>query len=165
MSVKRLALPRSALAAAALAVTSSASIAQQADAQSCAEKLTQQLRRFSDKCIADLVGYVASQPELSARISGEAEKFYVTLTRHNGGLVAGAVSKFNYPLMKSDTPDLLKQLGWQAPENESDDWKKPIGSDAARSGSAAQDISNALKAYGLKAGEAMSITIGADMPK
>jgi hypothetical protein len=149
-----------ALTAAALVIASFESTAQQTDTQSCAEKMTQQLRRFSEQCIADLVGYVASHPELSARISGETEKFYVTLARHNDGLVAEAVSKFNFPLMKPDTPDLLKQLGWQAPENESDNWKKAIGGDAAKTGGAAQDISKALAAYGLKPGEAISVTIG-----
>jgi DNA topoisomerase VI subunit B len=165
MSTERAALKVGALAAVVLTLTSIGSLAQEAEAQSCSEKLTQQLRRFSEKCISDLVRYVESQPELSARISGEKEKFYVALVRHDDGLVAEAVSKFNYPLMKADTPDLLKQLGWQAPENESDNWKKVLTRDAAKTGDAAQEISRALAAYGLKPGEAMSVTIGAEQPK
>jgi hypothetical protein len=151
------------LIAAALSFGSIRSVAQ--EAPSCSETMTQQLRRFSESCIAEIVGYVASRPELSARISGEKEKFYVVVVRHGDALVAEAISKFNYPLMKPDTPDLLKQMGWQAPENESDNWKKALGSDAATAEGAAQEVSRALAAYGLKPGEAMSVTIGAEQPK
>src|SRR3712207_4093742 len=74
--------------------------AQQDDGLSCAERMTEQLRRFNEKCLSDLVSYVALQPGLSAKIFSESEKYYVALTRNNGELVAEAVSKFNYPLMK-----------------------------------------------------------------
>jgi hypothetical protein len=40
--------------------------AQTGDAQSCAEKLTEQLRRFSQKCVSDVVTFVASQPKMGA---------------------------------------------------------------------------------------------------
>jgi hypothetical protein len=132
--------------------------AQDAKSQSCGEPLTEQLRRFNEQCIADLVAFIAATPDLSARISGEAEKFYVALNRHDGRLVAEAVSKFNYPLIKADAPDRLKQLGWSAPESEADNWKKDLG-DGARGGDAARIIADALGAYGLKPGEAMSLTV------
>jgi hypothetical protein len=136
--------------------------AQQAEGQSCAENLTQQLRRFSEKCLADLVSYVASQPKMSAKIYGETEKFYISVTRDGDGIKADAVSKFNYPLMKEEAEKTLKQLGWQAPENESDDWTKHFGGDRVRSGAAAEDLVKALAAYGLKPGQAISLTVGAD---
>jgi hypothetical protein len=139
---------------------SGASNAQQTSEPSCAETLTEQLRRFSDKCISDLVSFVSSQPEMSAKIYGEKEKYYVRLTRTEDGILAEAVSKFNYPLMKEDTPDILKRLGWIAPENESDNWKKKISSESVRNGGAAREVSEALSAYGLKQGEAMSLTVG-----
>jgi hypothetical protein len=98
---------------------------------------------------------------LAAKISAENEKYYVELTRNNGELVAEAVSKFNYPLMKDDVASTLKQLGWIPPENESDNWKKLISSDDVKNGVAAEDIAKALAAYGLKKGEAIAVTIGA----
>lgn len=131
--------------------------AQESQGQSCGESLTQQLRRFSEKCIADLVAFVVSTPDRSARIAGEAEKFYVALNRQDGKLVAEAVSKFNYPMLKPETAERLKQLGWAAPENESDNWKKDLGSTPNET--AARDIADALAAYGLKPGEAMSLTV------
>ena len=132
--------------------------AQEAKSQSCGEPLTEQLRRFNEQCLADLVAFIASTPDLSARISGEAEKFYVAVNRHDGRLVAEAVSKFNYPLIKPDAPDRLKQLGWAAPESEADNWKKDLG-DGAPGGGGARVIADALEAYGLKPGEAMSLTV------
>src|SRR3712207_7308337 len=54
----------------------------------------------------------------------------------------------------------LKRLGWEAPENESDNWKKRVSSDIIRSGNAAREVSEALSAYGLKQGEAISLTVG-----
>jgi hypothetical protein len=144
-------------------VAPSAADAQQAEGQSCAENLTQQLRRFSEKCLADLVSYVASQPKMAAKIYGETEKFYISVTRDGDGLKADAVSKFNYPLMKEEAEKTLKQLGWQAPENESDDWTKHFGGDHIRSGAAAEDLAKALAAYGLKPGQAISLTVGADI--
>jgi alpha-mannosidase len=134
--------------------------AQQSAEPSCSETLTEQLRRFSEKCLSDLVSFVASQPNMSAKVYSEKEKYYLVLTRMDDGMLIEAVSKANYPLMKADTPDILKQLGWAPPENESDNWKKKMSSDSARDGSAARQISEALAAYGLKQGEAISLTVG-----
>jgi alpha-mannosidase len=142
------------------AVSSVAAVAQQEKEPSCAETMTEQLRRFSEKCLSDLISFVASQPDMSAKVYSEKEKYYIVLTRTGDGLLAEAVSKFNYPLMKADTPDILKQLGWAAPENESDNWKKSVSSDSVKTGGAAQDLSSALSAYGLKPGEAISLTVG-----
>src|SRR5215207_6834976 len=94
--------------------------AQADDGQMCAGLLTQQLRRFSDKCMSDLVGYVASHPQTGARISSEREKYHVTLIRDAKGFRAEAVSQFNFPMMKDETAAALKRLGWEPPENESD---------------------------------------------
>ncbi len=141
-------------------IASGAAIAQQEKEPSCAETMTEQLRRFSEKCMSDLVSFVSSQPDMTAKVYSEKEKYYLVLTRTNDGLLVEAVSKFNYPLMKADTPDILKQLGWAAPENESDNWKKTVSSDSIGTGGAARDLSSALSAYGLKQGEAISLTIG-----
>jgi hypothetical protein len=138
---------------------------QTGDGQSCAETLTEQLRRFSQKCVSDLVTFVASKPKMAARIYSDKEKYYVSLTQADDGLLAEAVSKYNFPLMKDDTPETLKRLGWSAPENESDNWKKKIASDRVKNGAAADELSEALAAYGLKQGEAISLTIGADVSK
>jgi hypothetical protein len=135
-------------------------VAQQTDEQSCAQPLTEQLRRFSEKCISDLVSFIGSQPAMAAKIYSENEKYYLTLTRTDDGVLAEAVSQFNYPLMKADTPDLLKKLGWAAPENESDNWKRMLSKEAVSGGGGAQDVSRALNAYGLKQGEAISLTVG-----
>jgi hypothetical protein len=137
--------------------------AQQPDAQSCAEKLTQQLRRFSEKCLSDLVAYVASQPKMAAKIYGETEKFYVVIARDGDGLRAEAVSKLNYPLLKDETTNALKQLGWLPPENESDNWRKRYGADRIGNGAAAEDLAKALAAYGLRQGQAVSLTVGTDI--
>ncbi len=149
------------------AVGSAAAVAQQDNEASCTGTMTQQLRRFSEKCLSDLVGFVGSQPGMAAKIYSEKEKYFVSLIRTDDGLLAEAVSKYNYPLMKPDTPDLLKQLGWAPPENESDNWKKKFSLDRGTGGDAAQEVSRALSAYGLKQGEAISLTIGpkiADKP-
>ena len=137
--------------------------AQQSEGQSCAERLTEQLRRFSEKCLADLVSYVASQPKMAAKIYGETEKYYILVAQDGDGVRAEAVSKFNFPLMKDETANALKQLGWQPPENESDNWKKRIDGDRIRSGAAAEDLGKALAAYGLKQGQAISLTVGTDI--
>jgi hypothetical protein len=134
--------------------------AQQNDEQSCAGTMTEQLRRFSEKCLSDLVSFVAGQPDMTAKVYGEKEKYYITVIRMDDGLLVEAVSKFNYPLMSADTPEALKRLGWTPPENESDNWSKKISSDRVRSGDAAQELSRALSAYGLKQGEAISLTVG-----
>jgi hypothetical protein len=137
----------------------------QEDSQSCTGQLTQQLRRFSEKCISGLVGYVASQSEMGARISSESEKYYVLLVKDAKGFRAEAVSKFNFPMVRDETVDSLKRLGWVPPENEGDNWKKPIGADRANTGAAAEDVTKALEAYGLKKGEAISLTVGAELSK
>jgi hypothetical protein len=144
-----------------LAFAPSALRAQQDEGSSCAERMTEQLRRFNEKCLSDLVTYMTLQDGLAAKISSENEKYYVELTKNNGGLIVEAVSKFNYPLMKDDVASTLKQLGWTPPENESDNWKKLISSDDVKNGVAAEDIAKALAAYGLKKGEAIAVTIGA----
>ena len=117
---------------------------------------------LNENCLSELVSFVASQSGLSAKIFSENEKYYVALTRNDGELIAEAVSKFNYPLMKDDVANTLKQLGWTPPENKLDDWKKRISGDDVRNGVAAEDIAKALAAYGLKKGEAIAVTIGAE---
>jgi hypothetical protein len=159
----RKALQVAALLISALPLGSIAASAQQAEAQSCAENLTQQLRRFSEKCLSDLVSYVASQPKMAAKIYSESEKYYITITRDGDGLRAEAVSKANYPLMKEEAETTLKQIGWTPPENESADWKKHFGGDRVRAGAAAEDLAKALSAYGMKQGEAISLTVGPDI--
>jgi hypothetical protein len=139
---------------------SGAAFAQQGDEPSCSGTMTQQLRRFSEKCLSDLVTFVASQPDMAAKIYSEKDKYFVSVIRTDDGLLAEAVSKFNYPLMKEDAPEALKRLGWMPPENESDNWNKKIPSDQVRAGAAAQELSRALAAYGLKQGEAISLTVG-----
>lgn len=149
------------------AAVSGAAVAQQAEEASCSGTMTQQLRRFSEKCLSDLVTFVASQPDMTAKVYSEKEKYFVSVIRTDDGLLAEAISKFNYPFMKEDTPEALKRLGWMPPENESDNWKKKIPSDQVRAGAAAQELSQALTAYGLKQGEAISLTVGpklADKP-
>jgi hypothetical protein len=151
----------------ASAAGSGAAVAQQGDDASCSGTMTQQLRRFSEKCLSDLVTFVASQPDMAAKVYSESEKYFVSVMRTEDGLLAEAVSQFNYPLMKEDTPEALKRLGWMPPENESDNWNKKISSDRVRAGEAAQELSRALAAYGLKQGEAISLTVGpklADKP-
>lgn len=160
-------LPIAVLVLSAPAIGSGVVVAQQADESSCSGTMTQQLRRFSEKCLSDLVSFVTSHPDMSAKVYGEQEKYFVTLIRTDDGLLAEAVSKFNYPLMKEDTPEALKRLGWMPPENESDNWSKKISGDQVRTGNAAQELSRALGAYGLKQGEAISLTVGpklADKP-
>ena len=84
----------------ASAAVSGAAVAQQGDEASCAGTMTQQLRRFSEKCLSDLVTFVASQPDMTAKVYSEKEKYFVSVIRTGDGLLAEAVSKFNYPLMK-----------------------------------------------------------------
>ena len=146
---------------------SGGSVAQQGDEASCSGTMTQQLKRFSEKCLSDLVTFVASQPDMTAKVYSEREKYFVSVIRTDDGLLLEAVSKFNYPLMKEDAPEALKRLSWAPPENEADNWKKKISGDQVRAGAAAQELSQALAAYGLKQGEAISLTVGpklADKP-
>ncbi len=159
----RKALQIGALLASTLLLGPVAVEAQQGDAQSCAEKLTQQLRRFNEKCLADLVSYVLSEPKMAARIYSEKEKYHITIIREGDGIRAEAVSKFNFPLMRDGTATTLKQLGWAPPENESDNWTKRMAGDSAAGGRAAEDLAKALSAYGLTPGEAISLTVGGDI--
>jgi hypothetical protein len=146
-----------------IAIWPTAAASQQGESQSCAERLTQQLRRFSEKCLSDLVAYVASQPKMAAKIHGETEKFYVLIAQDGDGLRAEAVSKLNYPLLRDETTNALKQLGWLPPENESDNWRKRYGGDRIGNGAAAEDLAKALSAYGLRQGQAISLTVGTDI--
>ena len=60
-----------ALVASSLAFGGGPARAQQTDNQSCAETLTQQLRRYSDKCLSEVVTFVSSHPKMAAKIYGE----------------------------------------------------------------------------------------------
>jgi len=100
---------------------------------------------------------------MGARIYSESDKYYVELAKDAKGFRAEAVSQFNFPMMKDETAASLKRLGWAPPENESDNWKKPINAENA--GAAAEDIAQALAAYGLKKGEAVSLTVGTELSK
>lgn len=151
---------RNALIIATLLVWSGPGAAQQAaESQSCAGELTDQLRRFNEQCLSDLVGFVASKPKATARVLGEKAKFYVQLTRGPNGLDAEAVSRANFPFMTPDTGEALKSLGWAPPENEQGNYRKHYGTgDPART---AEDIAKTLAAYGLAKGEAISLTVAA----
>ena len=48
----------------------------------------------------------------------------------------------------------------ESAESEWGDWKKRISGDDVKNGAAAEDIAKALAAYGLKKGEAITVTIG-----
>ena len=135
--------------------------AQQAEGQSCAGTMTEQLRRFSEQCLSDLVSYVASGPKTRARILSEEDKYFIQLTRTPEGIEAEAASKVNFPLMKEGTEKALRGLGWQPPDNEAGGYKKRFAADAGASGAAAQDLAKALAAYGLAKGGAISLTVGA----
>jgi hypothetical protein len=65
-------------------------------------------------------------------------------------------------LMKAETETALKQLGWSPPENESDNWKKHFSRDRVSAGAAAEDLAKALSAYGLRQGQAISLTVGTE---
>ncbi|WP_207482327.1 TY-Chap domain-containing protein [Arenibaculum pallidiluteum] len=133
--------------------------AQQTGPSSCAGTMTLQLRRYSESCLTELVSYVATHPRMAAKIAAEDEKYYVIVTNDGSGVRAEAVSKFNYPLMKDSTADSLKQLGWQAPENEGGNWTKHLGTEAA----AVEEVAKALRAYGMDQAEALSLTIGTEV--
>ncbi|MFL6795934.1 MAG: TY-Chap domain-containing protein [Xanthobacteraceae bacterium] len=132
----------------------------QGDSQSCTGSLTDQLRRLSEKCLSDLIRYVASQPAIEARISSEKDKYYIVLVKDAKGFRAEAVSKLKNPMVTDETMDTLKRLGWAPPENEGDNWKKPIDAVGANSGAAAEDVAKALEAYGVRKGDAISLTVG-----
>jgi hypothetical protein len=148
-----------ALALAGLALAAPAA-AQPATDQSCAGTMTEQLRRFSEQCLADLVSFVAGQPKAKARILSEEDKYFIQLVRIPEGIEAEAASKVNFPLMKPGTEEALKNLGWQPPDNEAGGYKKRFPADAAASRGAADDLAKALAAYGLTRGAAISLTVG-----
>ena len=128
--------------------------------ESCAERLTDQLRRFNEKCLTDLVSYVGLGPKNSARVLNESEKYWIKIVRTGDGVRAEAVSKANYPLMKAETETSLKALGWQAPDEEFGNFEKTFAREQIGNGAAAQDLAKALQAYGMSPGEAMSVTAG-----
>jgi hypothetical protein len=147
------------LALAGLALAPPA-LAQPAGEQSCAGAMTEQLRRFGEQCLTDLVTWVAAQPKARARILNEADKWFVQLTRTPEGIEAEAASKVNVPLMKPGTEEALKNLGWQPPDNEAGGYKKRFPADATASRAAADDLAKAFAAYGLTRGAAISLTVG-----
>ena len=126
----------------------------------CAGAMTEQLRRFSEQCLSDLVAFVASRPTARARILSEEDKYFIDLARTPQGVEAEAASKVNVPLMKPGTEEALKNLGWQPPDNEAGGYKKRFPADPASSRAAAEDLAKALAAYGLAKGAAISLTVG-----
>ena len=98
---------------------------------------------------------------MGARIESEGEKYYVLLIKDAKGFRAEAVSKFNYAFMRDETAATLKRLGWAPPENENDNWKKSVEGTAG--GTAAKEVMDALQAYGLTPGEAVSLTVGPEL--
>jgi hypothetical protein len=147
------------LALASLALAPPVS-AQTAEGQSCAGTMTEQLRRFSEQCLSDLVAFVAAQPKAKARILSEEDKYFIQLARTPQGIEAEAASKVNFPLMKPGTEEALKNLGWQPPDNEAGGYKKRFPADPAAGRAAADDLAKALAAYGLTRGAAISLTVG-----
>jgi hypothetical protein len=144
----------------AVGAASATALAQATPGESCGEKLTNQLRRFNEKCLADLVAYVGGVPKGTARIVNEAEKYWIKLAHTDEGVRAEGVSKAEYPLMKPDTESGLKALGWQPPENEFGSFWRVFGGGDVGNGKAAEELAKALRAYGMAPGEAISITAG-----
>ena len=131
---------------------------------SCAQKLDAQLRRFSEQCVKDLVSFTASLPKGEARIASEKDKFYVRLLRTENELGGETVSKQNFPYLKPETETALKALGWMPPDVEFGGFKRTFTDADVRSGTAAQDVVKTLEAFGLKAGDATSVSVS-EMPK
>lgn len=148
------------LAALAAALSVNPARAQTGSEPSCAQKLDAQLRRFSEQCVKDLIGFTASLPKGQARIASEKEKYYVRILRTETGLEGETVSKQNFPFLKPETETALKALGWTPPDVEFGGFKRNFGESDVRSGSAAAEVVKALQAYGLTPGEAVSVTIG-----
>ncbi len=142
----------------AAAVSATAGGAQEAD-KGCAGRMTEQLRRFNETCLNDVVRHLSGSPKGSARIWNENEKYYIKLTRAGADIRAEAVSKYNYPLMKEETERNLKSLGWAPPEHEFGDFTKSFSSQEIADGTAARELDKALRAYGMSTGEAMSLTV------
>lgn len=132
--------------------------AQTGDDTSCAQKLDQQLRRFNEQCVAQLVTFTESLPKGSARIASEKDKYYVSISRTGNGMQAESVSRQNFPYVKPETEQALKSLGWTPPEVEFGGFKREFGEGDVKSGSAAQEIAKALQAFGMTPGEAISVT-------
>ena len=145
--------------AAALLALASTAQAQTGSPNSCAERLDQQLRRFSEQCIGQVVGFVQTLPRGSATIASEQHKYYVKLSRTPNGLQAESVSRQNFPYLKPETEQALKSLGWTPPEVEFGGFKRVFSQQDLRSESAAQEIAKALQAFGLASGEAISLTV------
>lgn len=136
--------------------------AQPSDGPPCTGRLAAQPRRFSASCIADLVAFVAARPRAEARIAAESERYYVRLVKDAKGFRAEAVSKFNFPFMRDETAAALKRLGWAPPEEENDNWKKP--GDGTTAEALSRDVTEALRAYGLKPGDAILLTVETERP-
>ena len=126
---------------------------------SCAQKLSEQLRRFNEQCISELVTFTASLPKGNGRIASERDKYYVQVVRAGDGLEAESVSRQNFPFVKRETEEALKALGWTPPDVEFGGYKRAFAAADVRSGTAAQEVAKALQAYGLTSGEAISITV------
>ena len=127
--------------------------------QSCSGNMTEQLRRFNEQCLTEAVSYVVSQPKAAARVLGEELKFFVQFQRTGAELEAEAVSRANFPFMEAGTADTLKELGWMPPDNEVGNFRKRFVADAPAAGTA-EDLARALMAYGLRRGDAISLTVG-----
>lgn len=147
------------LVIAAMIARGEAAKAQTNDEASCAQKLTEQLRRINEKCIRDLVAFTASLPKGSARIASEKDRYYVDLSRAEDGLRGESVSKQNFAFMTAETQDKLKVLGWTPPDVEFGGFKRMFSNQDVQSGAAAQDVIKALEAYGMKTGEAISVSV------
>jgi hypothetical protein len=133
-------------------------LAQPVAGQGCGEALSEQLRRFNETCLRDLVAFVAAAPKASARVASEKDKIYIKLMKGERGLRAEAVSKANYPFMRDEAAAALKANGWSAPDNEFGDFWRLFSADDVRRGGAAQELEKALRAYGLSPGEALSVS-------
>ena len=143
----------------ALAAMGQTAGTQTTEEPSCAQKLTEQLRRFNEQCIGDLVTFTAALPKGVTRIASEKDKYYVELSTKENGLQGEAVSKQNYPFLTADTENKLKELGWTPPDVEFGGFKRLFGDQDLKSGRAAQAVVQALQAYGMKPGEAISVTV------
>ena len=148
----------------AAAILVAAAMGPTADAQTageptCAEKLTEQLRRFNEQCIGDLVTFTAAMPKGVTRIASEKDKYYVELSTKDNGLQGESVSKQNYPFLTAETESKLKDLGWTPPDVEHGGFKRMFGDQDVKSGRAAQAVIQALQAYGMQPGEAISVTV------
>lgn len=142
-------------------VLGTAARAQTGSGTSCAEQVDEQLRRFSEQCIGEVLTKTQALPNGSARIASEKDKYFIKLSRVPNGLEAESVSRQNDPYLKPETEQALKALGWTPPEVEFGGFKRRFGDADVRSGGAAREIVKAFQAFGLMPGEAISITVGA----